>query len=72
MPSELIKITASVILELGQIERLNEVAEREGVSRSVIVRNAIERELKRFESKEKREDREKDNRKDSNKSSTTT
>jgi metal-responsive CopG/Arc/MetJ family transcriptional regulator len=43
------KITASVTLEVGQLERLNEAADRARVSRSVIVRDAIERELKRYE-----------------------
>jgi predicted DNA-binding protein len=43
------KITASVTLEIGQLERLNEAAERAKVSRSTIVRDAIETELKRYE-----------------------
>jgi metal-responsive CopG/Arc/MetJ family transcriptional regulator len=43
------KITASVTLEVGQLERLNEAADRARVSRSTIVRDAIERELKRYE-----------------------
>ena len=47
--TKLQKITASVTLEIGQLERLNEVAERAKVSRSTIVRDAIERELKRYE-----------------------
>jgi metal-responsive CopG/Arc/MetJ family transcriptional regulator len=36
-------------LEVGQLERLNEAADRARVSRSMIVRDAIERELKRYE-----------------------
>lgn len=47
--SKLTKITASVTLEIGQLERLNEAAQRAGTSRSTIVRDAIERELKRYE-----------------------
>jgi hypothetical protein len=43
------KITASVTLELTQLERLNAIANRAGVSRSTIVRDAIERELQRYE-----------------------
>jgi hypothetical protein len=43
------KITASVTLELNQLERLNDIANRAGVSRSTIVRDAIERELQRYE-----------------------
>ncbi len=43
------KITASVTLEINQLERLNEVAQGARVSRSTIVRKAIERELKRYE-----------------------
>jgi hypothetical protein len=43
------KITASVTLELDQLERLNAIANRTGVSRSTIVREAIERELQRYE-----------------------
>jgi ribbon-helix-helix CopG family protein len=43
------KITASVTLELTQLERLNAIANRAGVSRSTIVRTAIERELERYE-----------------------
>ncbi len=43
------KITASVTLEVGQLERLNEAADRARISRSTIVRDAIERELKRYE-----------------------
>ncbi len=44
------KITASVILEINQLERLNEIAHDSRVSRSTIVRDAIERELERYES----------------------
>jgi hypothetical protein len=43
------KITASVILEINQLERLNEIAHDSRVSRSTIVRDAIERELERYE-----------------------
>lgn len=43
------KITASVILEINQLERLNELAYNSGVSRSTIVRDAIEHELERYE-----------------------
>jgi len=43
------KITASVTFGLDQLERLNAVARRAGVSRSTIVRDAIERELERYE-----------------------
>ncbi len=43
------KITASVTFELNQLERLNEIANRAGVSRSTIVRDAIERKLQRYE-----------------------
>jgi metal-responsive CopG/Arc/MetJ family transcriptional regulator len=43
------KITASVTLEINQVERLNEIAQRVQVSRSTIVRDAVERELKRYE-----------------------
>lgn len=43
------KITASVTFELNQLERLNEVAHRAGVSRSTVVRDAIEHELERYE-----------------------
>lgn len=43
------KITASVTFEIGQLERLNEAAQRARVSRSTIVRDAIERELKKYE-----------------------
>lgn len=43
------KITASVTLEINQLERLNEIAHRTRVSRSTIVRDAVERELKRYE-----------------------
>lgn len=43
------KITASVTLEINQLERLNEIAQRARVSRSTIVRDAVERELKRYE-----------------------
>lgn len=43
------KITASVTLEINQLERLNEIAHRAGVSRSTIVRDAIERELERYD-----------------------
>ena len=46
------KITASVTLEVGQLERLNEAADRARISRSEIVRDAIERELKRYEKPE--------------------
>jgi predicted transcriptional regulator len=46
---KLTKITASVTLELQQLERLNAIAHRAGVSRSTIVRDAIERELWRYE-----------------------
>ena len=67
MTSKATKITASVILELGQLDRLNEAAKRAHVSRSVIVRDAIERELKRFESKEEPDNNEKDGRSDSSK-----
>lgn len=43
------KITASVILEIDQLQRLNELAHRSRVSRSTIVRDAIEHELERYE-----------------------
>jgi hypothetical protein len=43
------KITVSVTLELTQLERLNDIANRAGESRSTIVRDAIERELERYE-----------------------
>jgi metal-responsive CopG/Arc/MetJ family transcriptional regulator len=43
------KITVSATLELSQVERLNEAARRSGVSRSTIFRDAVERELKRYE-----------------------
>ncbi len=43
------KITASVTLEITQLERLNELAHNSGVSRSTIVRDAIDHELKRYE-----------------------
>lgn len=43
------KITASVTLEINRLERLNEIAHRTRVSRSTIVRDAVERELKRYE-----------------------
>jgi predicted DNA-binding protein len=43
------KITASVILEINQLERLNELAYHSGVSRSTIVRDAIDHELERYE-----------------------
>ena len=43
------KITASVTFEIGQLERLNEAAQRARVSRSTIVRDAIERELRKYE-----------------------
>jgi predicted transcriptional regulator len=41
------KITASVTLEINQLERLNEIAHDPRVSRRTIVRDAIERELER-------------------------
>jgi len=44
------KITVSVTpLEITQVERLNAIATRAGVSRSIIARDAIERELHRCE-----------------------
>jgi hypothetical protein len=43
------KITASVILEINQLERLNEIAHDSRVSRSTIVRDAIEHELERYD-----------------------
>ena len=43
------KITASVTLEITQLERLNELAHNSGVSRSTIVRDAIEHEFERYE-----------------------
>ncbi len=43
------KITASVILEINQLERLNEIAHSSRVSRSTIVRDAIEHELERYD-----------------------
>jgi len=43
------KITASVILEIDQLERLNEIAHSSRVSRSTIVREAIEHELERYD-----------------------
>ena len=46
---KLTKITASVTLELQQLERLNAIAQCAGVSRSTIVRDAIEREFQRYE-----------------------
>jgi hypothetical protein len=45
------KITASVTLEITQLERLNELAHNSGVSRSTIVRDAIEHEFERYEKK---------------------
>lgn len=48
-PNKLGKITASVTLEINQLERLNEIAHRARVSRSTIVRDAIERELERYD-----------------------
>jgi ribbon-helix-helix protein len=43
------KITTSVTFEINQLERLNDIAHRTRVSRSTIVRDAIERELERYE-----------------------
>ena len=43
------KITASVTLEINQLERLNEIAHDSRVSRSTIVRDAIEHELERYD-----------------------
>jgi len=43
------KITTSITFEVNQLERLNEIAHRARVSRSTIVRDAIERELERYE-----------------------
>jgi predicted transcriptional regulator len=43
------KITLSVILELTQLERLNNIANCAGLSRRIIARDAIERELQRHE-----------------------
>ena len=71
MTSKATKITASVILELGQLDRLNEAAKRAHVSRSVIVRDAIERELRRYEEADERKGREKEALNGSNTSSAT-
>jgi hypothetical protein len=43
------KITASVTFEISQLERLNEIAHDSRVSRSTIVRDAIEHELERYD-----------------------
>ncbi len=43
------KITSSVTLEINQRERLNEIAHDSRVSRSTIVRDAIEHELERYD-----------------------
>lgn len=43
------KITVTASLELDQLERLTALARKEGISRSTIVRQAIERELHRYE-----------------------
>ncbi len=43
------KITTSVTFEINQLERLNDIAHRTRVSRSTIVRDAIERELERYD-----------------------
>lgn len=41
------KITTTFTLELEQLERLADEAKRSGINRSIIVREAIERELAR-------------------------
>lgn len=43
------KTTVSVAIGLAQLERLTKVMERTRISRSVIVRDALERELQRYE-----------------------
>lgn len=41
------KIATTFTVELEQLERLTEEAKRSGINRSIIVREAIERELER-------------------------
>ena len=43
------KISTSVALDVSLLERLNQIATRTRVSRSTIVRDAIEHELERYE-----------------------
>ena len=45
------KISATFTVEIDQLERLSEVAARARISRSVIVREAIEWALERYEKK---------------------
>ena len=50
------KLTVTVQLELDQLERLTALARREGTNRSVIVRNALDREFARYERSQKKAD----------------
>lgn len=43
------KTSVSVAISLGQLERLARVTERARISRSLIVRDGLERELERYE-----------------------
>ncbi len=45
------KVTASVTLELEQLERIDDLARRSGLNRSVLVRDAIDVVLARYEKK---------------------
>jgi predicted transcriptional regulator len=49
------KIPITFTVELDQIERLGRITARTRVTRSVIVRDAIERELARYELEEQQE-----------------
>ena len=46
------KKSTSVSLEIGQLQRLARISERTRIVRSVIVRDALERELQRYEAEE--------------------
>ncbi len=49
------KVTATVNLELEQLERVDALAQRVGLNRSIIIRDALDRELARYEKDPKAE-----------------